>query len=139
MNKMNTKEYWNDRASSGQSPRDLVYASVDFERFDTETRKILSLFADKKVLDVGCGYGRLSDIFTNYLGIDFSEEMIKLAREQYPNKRFEVAETTDEQFDVVFECMCLTSLRMTAKAFAKKYPAPVVMCLEPKQFTIFYK
>lgn len=139
MNQMSTKEYWNDRAKKGESPQELVYASVDFHRFDTETRKILSLFKDKKVLDVGCGYGRMSDMFKDYLGVDFSEEMINLARQKYPNKRFEVAETSTETFDVIFEVMCLSSLGLTPQEFFERYPAPIVICFEPKEFTIFYK
>ncbi len=47
-----------------------------------EEKKILSLFdpKDKKILDVGCGDGRYSEIFSTsckkYVGIDLNEEMI---------------------------------------------------------------
>ncbi len=45
-----------------------------------------------KVLDVGCGNGRLlSELGTKkikYLGIDFSNELVKRARQRYPSRRF---------------------------------------------------
>lgn len=134
----NSKEYWNDRALKyGPNPMGIFH-STDYDRFNTETRRILELFKDRKVLDVGCGYGRLSDIFSDYTGIDFSEEMINLARTKFPDKRFDVTSKMNEKFDVIFECMCLSSLEMIPEQFNMEYKAPIVICLEPHQFTIFY-
>lgn len=138
-----TKEYWNERVRNrkfdSKGERDIVYQHVDFERFDAETRKILEVFKDKKVLDVGCGYGRLADVIPNYTGIDFSEEMIALAKAKHPHKRFFVAEHLDEQFDVVFEAMCLSSFGISPREFADRYPNSIVVCFEPKEFNIFYQ
>ena len=40
-----------------------------------------------KVLDIGCGYGHLAELFRNknakYLGVDNSEELIKIAKNKY--------------------------------------------------------
>ena len=54
-----------------------------------------------KVLELGCGNGRdakeILKFTNNYLGIDASEEMIKLAKEYLPNAKFLVADA--EEFD----------------------------------------
>lgn len=64
-----------------------------------------------RILDAGCGNGRLSEIFKKikikYLGIDSSERLIATARVKYPTLRFEVADILDlswpaGEFDVVF-------------------------------------
>jgi SAM-dependent methyltransferase len=48
----------------------------------------------KKVLDVGCGYGQYAPLFLSqgreYLGIDYSPEMIRAAKALYPKARFEI-------------------------------------------------
>jgi SAM-dependent methyltransferase len=44
---------------------------------------------NEKVLDVGCGNGRLIELFGNnrvdYIGVDFSEKLIEKAKEKYGN------------------------------------------------------
>ncbi|MBM3251747.1 MAG: glycosyltransferase [Candidatus Omnitrophica bacterium] len=62
---------------------------------------------NKKVLEVGCGTGDLLNVLNPSLGvgIDISEEMIKIARGKYPNLSFRVGEInelkTSEKFDYV--------------------------------------
>jgi SAM-dependent methyltransferase len=59
------------------------------------------------VLELGCGVGDLLASLepSRGLGIDFSEEMVKLARERHPGLEFEVGDATmldlDEKFDFV--------------------------------------
>jgi trans-aconitate 2-methyltransferase len=77
----------------------------------------LDLSGDEHVLDVGCGDGKLTAEFIEYLprgavvGIDSSPEMIGFAREAFPPERcprlrFELMDARDlrfrEEFDVVF-------------------------------------
>jgi len=83
------------------------YESIAAE-FD-ETRKkgiwpeLLNLTNDvkdgDKVLDAGCGNGRLLEAFSGkkikYLGVDQSENLIKLARQKYSNFEFAVADILD--------------------------------------------
>jgi len=53
-----------------------------------------------KVLDVGCGSGRLlselSDKKIKYLGLDFSEVLVKQAKKRFPSRRFWVRDVTDK-------------------------------------------
>ncbi|MDD4607356.1 MAG: class I SAM-dependent methyltransferase [Patescibacteria group bacterium] len=70
--------------------------------------------SNDKILDLGCGNGRLIQVFTDlnidYTGIDISANLIKLARVNYPasNYKFLVGDMTqslpleDKKFDAVF-------------------------------------
>lgn len=70
--------------------------------------------AGDSILDLGCGNGRLAELFVDkdisYLGLDQSEELIKIAREKfkdYKNIKFEMGDVTylalpSKSFDVIF-------------------------------------
>lgn len=49
-------------------------------------------FAGERVLDLGCGNGRLWEVFEgkdiDYVGTDTSERLIEMARQQYPKTKF---------------------------------------------------
>lgn len=68
-------------------------------------------FDNGKVLDVGCGYGRYSEVFgNNYIGIDYDQDAIKLCRESYPGKTFLEMDATklefpDKSFDLVISAI----------------------------------
>lgn len=65
-----------------------------------------------KVLDLGCGYGFFTNYFksigANVIGIDGSEAMIELAKQQYPKCDFLVSDITqplsfeNDSFDIIF-------------------------------------
>ena len=64
-----------------------------------------------KVLDVGCGNGRLLELYAgkgvNYIGVDNSFAQIKEAKKKYPGRNFRVADALtlpfpDKSFDNVF-------------------------------------
>ncbi|HBU06864.1 MAG TPA: hypothetical protein DEB09_02165 [Candidatus Magasanikbacteria bacterium] len=65
-----------------------------------------------KVLDLGCGSGRLYHLFQDfqdvkYIGMDQSEEQIKIAKEKFSGIDFRIGEMTklpfkDNEFDVVY-------------------------------------
>lgn len=83
----NQFEYWNTEGTqkSFQHPLNLQRISE-------------WLFADDRILDFGCGYGRcLGELFNsgyrNLFGIDFSPAMIEAARAQYPKITFEVVQS----------------------------------------------
>ncbi|MFA7087947.1 MAG: methyltransferase domain-containing protein [Patescibacteria group bacterium] len=56
-----------------------------------------------KILDVGCGNGRLLDVLQKknirYLGVDNSENLLEIARRNYPGQEFVIADILD--LDVV--------------------------------------
>lgn len=57
-----------------------------------------------KVLDAGCGYGRLAPLFEKYTGVDFAPAFIEEAERLFPEKRFMQADLRklpfkDKEFD----------------------------------------
>ena len=52
--------------------------------------------AGKKVLDIGCGAGQITDYLTrkgfNVVGIDFSQKLLEIAKTNFPNSRFSLAD-----------------------------------------------
>lgn len=63
--------------------------------------KMLDLSGSEKVLDIGCGFGRIADVLQDkvfrYLGLDFCEELIKIAQDKFKdnnNVAFQVMSAT---------------------------------------------
>lgn len=103
MFKWDAKEY--QKSSSAQ------------QKWAKELIKKMDLNGSEKMLDMGCGDGKItSEIATHLekgciLGIDSSEDMIKLAKETFPeseqsNLKFKVKDFQDlnykEEFDLIF-------------------------------------
>lgn len=70
----------------------------------------------EKVLDLGCGNGRLLDLFKDkkidYIGIDNSEKLIEIAKKKCPDAKFQVADALnlsfpDNYFDKIFSIAVL--------------------------------
>ncbi len=63
----------------------------------------------KKILDLGCGNGRLFELFqgknVEYIGVDFSEKLIEKAKEKY-GEHFKVA----DMLNLPFEDNCFDSI-----------------------------
>jgi len=91
-----------------------------------------------KILDVGCGNGRLVRLFDNvdvdYIGIDNSVELINLAKKDFPGRKFLVADIlklpfADNSFDVVF---CISVLHhLPGKDLRKKSVLEMNRVLKP--------
>ena len=56
----------------------------------------------EKVLDLGCGNGRLYELFkekfVDYYGVDNSDKMIEIAKSRYPKIKFQVADALNLPF-----------------------------------------
>lgn len=101
-------------------------------------RVLTNLHEGDSVLDVGCGNGRLIENLVNkqvsYLGIDNSEELIKLASLNYPERNFQVldilkTETLNQKFNLVISVAVLhhlpgRELRLEALKQLKSVCAP---------------
>jgi len=89
------------------------------EKFSESRKKsweIMKIFINdikekEKVLDIGCGNGRLYELLkekeVEYIGIDNSEKLIEIAREKFSKPKFIVVDALnlpfkDEEFDHVF-------------------------------------
>lgn len=59
-----------------------------------------------KVLDLGCGNGRLYELFQgktlDYYGVDFSENLVEIAQKKYPQLKFQTADALNLPFSPNF-------------------------------------
>lgn len=133
-----TPEYWNSRVKSHNNLQDMIFKDIRRDEFWERVDSQIRLWEDKKTIDVCCGYGR----FTLDSGVDFSEEMIKLARGKFPDKNFTNADIKvfkPDKVDVIYEVNSLHSLGWTPLQFYEHFKgrANIIACLECDIFTIF--
>lgn len=50
-----------------------------------------------RVLDFGCGFGRLAEHFDDYIGVDIAPHRIQQAREKYPSAEFICAPSFEDE------------------------------------------
>ena len=108
MNNHKQKDYWNKVAEEKEFP--TPFKINEFKKYVSK---------EKKVLDVGCGYGRtLNELykqgFKNLTGIDYSQGMINRGLRLYPNINIlkndgENIPFPDNEFDSVILIGVLTS------------------------------
>ncbi len=98
------REFYNQIAEVFSSTRKYWWRDLNF------IRKYLK--SEGKVLDFGCGNGRLVDFLEgtdlDYVGVDTSQKLIEIASKKYPEKSFvqieneKVLPFDDGEFDMVF-------------------------------------
>lgn len=120
----------------GVSPKSLLWKSrgAAHQRFRQFWHEID--FNNKKVLDIGCGFGEFGNFLTKrykdveYKGIDITEEFIENGHKIYPQLDLKVADflilTKVERFDVVIASGVLNSnvtdnVEFRKKAIAKMF------------------
>lgn len=105
------KSYWDARAKQKKEAA-VGFISNSIEKQDVEYDEKISFvtsFIDKnssmsiRTMDYGCGIGRYSRHFSNYLGVDMTEELIKIASSKSPDKNFLVV---DSAFGIPDEVEC---------------------------------
>lgn len=114
--------FWKERIDAAKKNGKLHYSvyianDVLWQNIFKIHKEILSreVKPTDKVLDAGCGYGRMSTLFSNgYTGVDFSYDFIHEAQKLYPNKKFVVADLTslpflNKHFDVGF-CISIKAM-----------------------------
>ncbi|MFA6992185.1 MAG: class I SAM-dependent methyltransferase, partial [Candidatus Gracilibacteria bacterium] len=93
-----------------------------------ELLKMLMKTRGKKVLDAGCGTGRLVPILSklgrNVTGIDISAKMIDIAKKKFPKQKFAVGNIEkmtfkDSSFNIVIASFVIVHLKMLPKFFAE--------------------
>ncbi len=95
-------EFWKNRIDTAVKEHYSVYVihEAGWNKINMIHRELLqdNIPPESKVLDAGCGYGRWSPLFKNYVGIDFSPDFIEMARKKYPEKVFMVGDLKDLPF-----------------------------------------
>jgi SAM-dependent methyltransferase len=137
-----SKDYWEWRVKShADNEQRMIWYGQDY-KWDTLNRvanHILSMFENCTALELGCGYGRMCHNFDQdkYLGIDFSEEMIKLAKEKYPEYNFQLADINtfvpDKHYDIIFDIMSPTNSKL------EEYADVAFISIKPSTITIKFK
>lgn len=87
------KKFFNNRAKKDEEALLVKTEFSDKEnvekRHKEESELLLNKidFENKKILEIGCGIGRWAEVFhdkcDSYLGIDYSEDLIEIAKENY--------------------------------------------------------
>lgn len=116
-------EFWKERIARAEKDK-LYHYSVyltnpaNWEKIAETHKAILQRECPGfRVLDAGCGYGRVSEWFPDnkYFGVDLSPDFITKAKATYPRKQFSQAHLTHlpfprGAFDIAF---CISIRAMT--------------------------
>ncbi len=125
---------WEEFFTSGQREIDALMSSSGFAPGD-----------NGRVLDFGCGVGRLSRALRSYFGevygVDISDEMIRLAREHTQsctfllNQKDDLSLFQDDFFEFVYSNIVLQ--HQATKEIARSYIREFVRVLKPKGTMVF--
>lgn len=103
---VNSTQFWKHRIDTAQKEHYSVYVTTEeaWKKIGEIHKNIIKQECGGKILDAGCGYGRMSEWVHDYTGVDFSPDFIEIARLKYPDKKFMVADLEalpfkDKEFD----------------------------------------
>jgi len=113
---MNLKEYWEKRAemslkSVGQKSYSEELNRMETEiLFDTLSKEVGVFLNGKRILDIGCGIGRVLSFYSNFssdvFGVDFSTNMLNICKNNVTSAKLVNGDACslpfrDECFDLV--------------------------------------
>lgn len=118
------KKFWDSRAKEHGSSWQATLGEKYLRKLEIKTiKKLISRYTPSRVFDVGCGNGYSTKTYAaefpsiEFVGIDYSAEMIRLAREdQLPNCSFFIGDVLDNKslnhgdFDIILTQRCLQNL-----------------------------
>lgn len=127
---------WKNITTYNKSAKELAEKFDGLGGYPKEINRIFSLASQKnpKVFEIGCGSGRDSKEimkYTNdYLGIDFSKELIAYARKNNPRANFKVADAEKFSFPKnVTAVFALASLLHSDKISLRRLLKKIFTCL----------
>ena len=87
------KSYWNKRSSTQKKLTVGYVGNSTLAKQDKEYQEKIDFVSpfinpSLKTLDYGCGAGRWAFLFENYLGVDITENLLNIAKEENPTKSF---------------------------------------------------
>ena len=111
-----TKEFYNEMAE--KMAKEWYHNNI----LNPSLIEFIELFSNKnpKILDLGCGTGhesfRLTKLGADVVGVDFSEENIRLAKELFKEGKFQLMDfrnidPTIGMFDGIFACAALIHIK----------------------------
>ena len=94
--------------------------------------------AGSRVLEIGCGTGELLNaVKPSYgVGIDFSEEMIKVAKESFPQYKFIVDDIEELQLNEKFDYIIMSDLTMSLWDVQKAFQCLSNVCHDKTKIVI---
>jgi SAM-dependent methyltransferase len=93
MKKSQILDYWKNRAEN-QKERTVGWNGISIEKQDItyqQRKDFIFKFCPRnlKTLDYGCGIGRYAMEFNEYLGVDITHQLLKIAKKRNPTKTFQ--------------------------------------------------
>jgi ubiquinone/menaquinone biosynthesis C-methylase UbiE len=141
------KEYAQDLLKKTKQDYDRIAQEFSVTRLQVwkETEFLFDdyVMPGDKVLDLGCGNGRffefLKDKDIDYIGVDFSEKLIEIAKEKYPKIKFQVADALNlpfpnNYFDKIYSIAVLHHI--PSEEFRMQFLKEARRILKPNGFLI---